>query len=95
MSVAGLVPWRCEVCELRFYARAFPLQHHYYAHCRRCGNLDLKRIAPEFVPGSMAWAGKLLHLPAMRCEPCRNKFFTLRPLWQGESDRQIAGSRSD
>lgn len=95
MSVAGLVPWRCELCELRFYARAFPLQHHYYAHCRRCGNLDLKRIAPEFVPGSMAWAGKLLHLPAMRCEPCRNKFFTVRPLWHSEGRRQMAGSRSD
>jgi len=49
-----------------------------------CGNLDLQRIAPEKVPGAASVVGRLLGLPALRCEPCRHKFFSVRPLLRGE-----------
>jgi hypothetical protein len=72
------------VCETRFHARAMPFHHLRYAHCGICGNLELKRISAEFVPGVVSFFGRLLHLPALRCEPCRHKFFSLRPVWREE-----------
>src|ERR1700716_2254630 len=42
---AGVLPWRCGGCEVRFYARATPVRNYFYAHCRNCGNLELQRIA--------------------------------------------------
>jgi hypothetical protein len=85
-SAVGIVPWRCGACETRFYARTIPVQHLFYAHCGICGNLELKRIAPEYVPGVVSLVGRILHLPALRCEPCRHKFFSLRPVWRGEPE---------
>jgi hypothetical protein len=79
-GLVGLIPWRCLNCEMRFRARSLPLNHWKYAHCAICGNLELKRISPEHVPGIQGMIGRLLGLPSLRCEPCRNKFFSIRPL---------------
>jgi hypothetical protein len=51
-----------------------------YAHCSICGNLDLQRIAPERVDGATSMLGRILGIPALRCVPCRHKFFSVRPL---------------
>jgi hypothetical protein len=76
----GLKPWRCQTCNFRFYARRVPVVFSGYAHCWRCGNLDLQRIAPERMePGILASIGRLLGLPAYRCSPCRTKFFSVLP----------------
>src|SRR5215469_6524434 len=80
LSFIGVLPWRCESCETRFRARRIPLRELIYAHCAICGNLELQRIAPEYVPGLAAAVGRLLGFPALRCVPCRNKFFSIRPL---------------
>lgn len=88
-SVIGLVPWRCNKCEQRFRARHLPLTYWKYAHCSICGNLDLKRISPEHVSGTMGAVGRLLGLPSLRCEPCRHKFFSIRPL------KQLVGEESN
>ena len=90
-SLIGLVPWRCNQCERRFRASHLPLSHWKYAHCSVCGNLDLKRISPEHVSGAMGAVGRLLGLPSLRCEPCRHKFFSIRPLKRetgGESSNE-------
>jgi hypothetical protein len=79
-GVLGLIPWRCNKCEKRFRARPLPLSHAKYAHCAICGNFELKRISPEHVTGFMGMAGRLLGLPSLRCDPCRHKFFSIRPL---------------
>lgn len=83
-SAVGVVPWRCTVCEIRFHARAIPLRHLYYARCGICGNLELQRISPDKVPGIFSVVGSFLGLPAVRCAPCRHKFFSLRPLLPAE-----------
>jgi hypothetical protein len=57
-----------------------PVRNLYYAHCGICGNLELQRISGEYVPGKTAIIGRVLRIPALRCEPCRNKFFSVRPL---------------
>lgn len=71
-------------CEMRFHARAIPLRLLFYARCGICGNLELQRISAEKVSGLKSVAGRLLGLPALRCAPCRHKFFSLRPLLPAE-----------
>lgn len=79
-SLYGSVPWRCARCNTRFRSRQLSLRHWLCAHCAICGNLDLKRISPDLINGFAASLWRLLGLPAFRCIPCRNKFFTLLPL---------------
>ena len=63
-----------------FYARRVAAVFSHYAHCSRCGNLDLQRIAPDRVsPGILTSIKRLLGLPAYRCSPCRAKFFSILP----------------
>jgi hypothetical protein len=83
---SGVLPWRCDACEARFYARVVPWRNFLYAHCGFCGNLALQRISAEYVPGMTAMIGRVLRLPALRCEPCRHKFFSVRPLWREEQE---------
>src|SRR5882672_5278398 len=66
------------------YARAVPVRNHFYAHCRICGNLELQRIAAERVPGMISMFWRVLRIPALRCEPCRHKFFSVKPLMREE-----------
>jgi len=81
LGLAGLRPWRCGVCERRFYAWSVPPRYIFYAHCMRCGNLDLSYIGREYVTeGPLRWLWHILRVPAVRCQPCRRKFFALRPL---------------
>jgi hypothetical protein len=43
-----------------------------------CGNLDLQRISSDHGTGMFSWLFRLLHFPAYRCAPCRNRFFSVR-----------------
>src|SRR5277367_3786788 len=83
-SAVGILPWRCTTCKTRFHARAIPLRHLLYARCGDCGNLELQRIGGEKVLGVTSAVGRLLGLPAARCVPCRNNFFSLRPMLPAE-----------
>ncbi len=80
LSSVGLFPFRCQKCEKRFRSRSVALRNVKYARCALCGNLELQKIAPEYVPGILATLARLFGLPALRCEPCRNKFFAVRPV---------------
>src|SRR5882724_270602 len=75
-SAVGVLPWRCETCQTRFRARLLPFRTLLYAHCGICGNLELQRISADRVPGAAAAFGRILRLPALRCDPCRYKFFS-------------------
>ena len=78
LGFALVRPWRCEVCNHRFFAWAVPVGYVCYVHCKTCGNMNLTRISREHGAGSFAWLFRLLHLPAFRCAPCRNRFFSIR-----------------
>jgi hypothetical protein len=80
LSVAGILPWRCESCSARFHARLLPFRTLLYAHCKICGNLELQRISAERITGVTSTVGRLVGIRALRCEPCRHKFFSVRPL---------------
>jgi len=83
-AFAGILPWRCEACAARFYSRLLPFRTFMYAHCRICGNLELQRISAERITGVTSFAGRLLGFQALRCAPCRHKFFSVRPLHREE-----------
>ena len=79
-TIFALRPWRCHVCDKRFYAGRVALAFAHYAHCPRCGNLDLGRIALHRVDtGTFIALKRWLDFPAYRCDPCRLKFFSVRP----------------
>src|SRR5271155_1456692 len=93
-SAVGVVPWRCTACETRFHARAIPLRHLFYARCGICGNLELQRISPDKVSGVTSVLGRWLRLTAVRCEPCRYKFFSLRPHLKAEQLARVVAEDS-
>jgi hypothetical protein len=79
-TLAGLRPWRCEACELRFYAWTVAIRFVSFVHCPRCGNFDLQHVARERVEqGTLTAVKRLLGFPAYRCDPCRQKFFSVLP----------------
>jgi hypothetical protein len=92
-GLTGILPWRCESCAARFHARLMPFRTFFYAHCGICGNLELQRISAERVPGVTAILWRILGLPALRCEPCRHKFFSVWPLRREE--RSVAAAQSE
>jgi hypothetical protein len=53
----------------------------------------LQRISAGHVPGVTAFLGRIFSLPALRCEPCRHKFFSVRPLRREE--RSVAPASSE
>jgi hypothetical protein len=79
-TLLRLRPWRCQACELRFYAWTVALSFARFAHCPRCGNFDLQHVAAERVDqGILLVLKRFLGFPAYRCDPCRQKFFSLLP----------------
>jgi len=88
----GVYPWRCRTCQSRYYARLMSLTDSLHAHCPICGNAELKRISGEHVNAPLAFLGRWFSIPAYRCEPCRHKYFSIRP--QRTRDRELAGMSS-
>ena len=79
-TLAGARPWRCQTCDRRFYGWRVAVSLTHYAHCPRCGNFDLDVISRERVErGTLLIAKRLLRVPAYRCDPCRERFFSVRP----------------
>jgi len=63
------------------------LSHSLYAHCPICGNSELRRISPEYVNSLSAFIWRTLRIPAFRCDPCRHKYFSIRPLQEAHQDK--------
>ena len=83
LSMVGVLPWRCSTCESRFRAHRVPFGLLMRAHCPRCGNVKLEKIASDRVnEGMMLPLKRILGLPAYRCDPCRVKFHSVRPRYK-------------
>jgi C4-type Zn-finger protein len=80
ISIFGVYPWRCHECHARFHSRLMPLSFMFRAHCPHCGNLEVRRISPDFVNTPLGGIWRLLQIPALRCDPCRHKYFSVLPL---------------
>jgi hypothetical protein len=65
---------------MRFYGWRVAFAFANYAHCPRCGNFDLEHIARDRVEsGPLVFLKRFFGFPAYRCDPCRQRFFSLRP----------------
>jgi hypothetical protein len=79
ISLTGQRPWRCHSCERRFYAWRVAARFEGYAHCPRCGNFDLEHISRDRVEdGTLITLKRWFGFPAYRCDPCRQRFFSVR-----------------
>jgi hypothetical protein len=77
-TLINLKPWRCHTCDFRFHAARVAFSFLRYAHCPRCGNFDLDHISRERVEeGTLITLKRLLSFPAYRCDPCRQRFFSV------------------
>jgi DNA polymerase II large subunit len=89
VGVFGVLPWRCIACETRFYARPLSLSDSLRAHCPICGNMELQRIPGDRVDSYFAFLWSRLSIPAYRCEPCRRKYFSIRPARVKDTKEQV------
>ena len=65
---------------MRFYAWTVAIPFARYAHCPRCGNFDLESVASDRVErGTMILLKRFLGFPSYRCDPCRQRFFSILP----------------
>lgn len=79
LSAVGLRPWRCHTCDHRYCAWRVAATFERFAHCSKCGNFDLEHISSERVEsGTLLRLKRWLHFPAYRCDPCRERFFSVR-----------------
>ena len=79
-TLAGLRPWRCHTCDYRFYGGRVASRFCFYVHCSKCGNFDLEHISRERVEqGTLLTLKRWLAIPAYRCVPCRERFFSVLP----------------
>jgi len=82
VTVAALRPWRCMKCKSRFYGRTAAVAFFRHPRCPRCGNLELRRIAKQWVEeGKFRLVFRMLNVPAYRCDPCRHRFFSFRSVY--------------
>jgi ssDNA-binding Zn-finger/Zn-ribbon topoisomerase 1 len=98
LTVTGLRPWRCHTCDNRFYAWKVATAFQRFAHCPKCGNFDLEHISRERVDGgTFLGLKRWLRFPAYRCDPCRERFFSvrlfrrIRPSMVTEREGTVAG----
>ena len=73
------VPGAAKPANSAFTRGAWRCASLHLAHCPKCGNFDLDRISRERVDGgALIFAKRLLRFPAYRCDPCRERFFSIR-----------------
>src|SRR5579871_3593279 len=78
--LVGMRAWKCQTCEKRFHARRVATSFVTYAHCPRCGNFDLEQISGDRVEeGTLITLKRFLNFAAYRCDPCRQRFFSVLP----------------
>jgi hypothetical protein len=92
----GTRPWRCKICNRRFHAWTIPVELVAFAHCPRCGNVRLQRVGRDRAAHGIKLAfAQVFQLPAYRCDPCRLKFFTIRPVLKILSKQPVAKNEED
>lgn len=75
MNLAALKPWRCMRCRQRFYARKVARELMRFAHCPKCGKLELQPVENNFVAsGFTATIFRTLRASAYRCDDCQLNF---------------------
>jgi DNA-directed RNA polymerase subunit RPC12/RpoP len=89
LSLLGMKPWRCLVCNERFSARRTPLSLLHYVHCSECGSISVQKIPGLRVDEDRLGALKrAAGVAAYRCARCRRRFFSMRIFYRPESQEE-------
>lgn len=79
LRLLGRYLFRCDCCSQHFRANILSLRHMFYAKCPTCHRMDLGRWSREFYSPSFITRVMLaLGARAVRCEYCRNNFWSFR-----------------
>jgi predicted nucleic acid-binding Zn ribbon protein len=79
LHVFGIYHFRCEDCGHLFRSNIQRLAHAFFAKCPTCHRMDLSRWTREFYsPGFVTRFMLGLGAKPVRCEYCRNNFWSFR-----------------
>ncbi|MBL8242204.1 MAG: zinc ribbon domain-containing protein [Bryobacterales bacterium] len=79
LHIFGIYHFRCEECGHAFRSNIHPLTHIFFAKCPTCHRMDLSRWTREFYsPDSTTRFMLGLGAKPVRCEYCRNNFWSFR-----------------
>lgn len=94
LRVFGIYHFRCEPCGHLFVANIHDIRHALYAKCDLCHRMDLSRWNRDHYDPPF-WTKVMLALGAraVRCEYCRNNFWSFRPIKERYS-REKRAARS-
>jgi uncharacterized protein with PIN domain len=70
---------------MRFRAWTVSMPFIRFAHCPKCGNLEVQRISAEHEAGRLGFLWRTMHIAFYRCPSCRQHFFSVLPRMNKES----------
>jgi C4-type Zn-finger protein len=91
LRVFGIYRFRCEDCGERFNSNIQSYRHLPYAKCPTCHRMDLSQWNREYyTPGFSTRVALGLGAKPVRCEYCRNNFWSFRVLHERFSKEKRA-----
>jgi hypothetical protein len=79
LRIFGIYHFRCEECGFGFKSNIHRLGHLIYAKCPTCHRMDLSRWSREYYsPGFLTRFMLAIGASPIRCEYCRNNFWSFR-----------------
>lgn len=94
LRIIGVYAFRCEMCSAHFSASINSLRHVLWAKCNRCHRMDLSKWSREYYsPALLTRMMLAIGAKAVRCEYCRNNFWSFR-LVREEFSKQKRAARS-
>ena len=79
LRIFGVYHFRCEDCGYGFKSSLHNLSHLIYAKCPTCHRMDLSRWSREYYsPGFLTRFMLSIGASPIRCEYCRNNFWSFR-----------------
>lgn len=81
LRIFGIYLFRCEDCGHSFQSNIHSLRRLFYARCPTCHRMDLSRWSREYYsPGLTTRLMLAIGAKPVRCEYCRNNFWSYRPV---------------
>ena len=78
-SIFAIYMCKCETCDHHFKACIYRPENIFYAKCSRCHRMDLSRWSRDYYnPGLVTRMMLALGAKPVRCEYCRNNFWSFR-----------------
>lgn len=92
MEFFGVYGFRCECCDHRFRSSIWRLRYVSYAKCPKCHRMDLNKWSMDhYNPPRTTLLALAFGAKPLRCEYCRNNFWSFRMI----KERYVLRKRAD